>query len=138
MTEGLVVNEKMGDYYTRSDYVCTWPNGEVITPNYLTRTFHTTIGNSTLPAIRLHDLRHSVASNLLSGGFSVVQVQEWLGHSSAATTLTFYAHVDKTSKMSIAERLDKIDAERITKKKQNTVKPVPAKKKTGKTKKTIK
>ena len=54
-----------GTYYVNSDYVCTWPNGEVITPNYLTRTFHTTLANSTLPTIRLHDLRHSVASNLL-------------------------------------------------------------------------
>lgn len=95
----------MGNYYIDSDYVCTWQNGEVITPNYLSRTFHSVISKSTLPQIRLHDLRHSVASNLLNKGFSVVQVQEWLGHSSAATTLNFYAHADKSSKMTIAESL---------------------------------
>lgn len=95
----------MGTYYIQSDYVCTQNNGEVITPNYLTRTFHSVISKSTLPQIRLHDLRHSVASNLLDKGFSVVQVQEWLGHGSAATTLNFYAHTDKTSKKDIANAL---------------------------------
>ena len=101
----------MGNYYIYNDYVCTWGNGEVIAPNYLTRTFHSVIQNSTLPQIRLHDLRHSVASNLLNLGFSVVQVQEWLGHGSASTTLNFYAHVDKSSKISIADTLDKLNSE---------------------------
>ena len=38
---------------------------------------------------------HSAASNLLNMGFSIVQVQQWLGHGSAAATLNLYAHVDK-------------------------------------------
>ena len=100
----------MGNYYVKTDYVCTMPNGVVITPNYLTRIFHSVIAKSDLPQIRLHDLRHSVASNLLNKGFSVVQVQDWLGHSSASTTLNFYAHIDKTSKVSIADALDNIVA----------------------------
>lgn len=100
----------MGSFYVNSDYVCTHPNGEVITPNYLTRTFHSTIIKSDLPPVRFHDLRHSVASNLLGQGFSVVQVQEWLGHSSASTTLSFYAHVDKTSKIEIASAINNADA----------------------------
>lgn len=98
--------EIMGDFYTRSDYVCTWPDGKVITPNYLTARFHRTITNSNLPNVRLHDLRHSVASNLLAQGFSVVQVQEWLGHGSAATTLNIYAHVDKTSKKVLSDAME--------------------------------
>ena len=95
----------LGNYYVDTDYICTWNNGEVISPNYLTKTFHTVISKSTLPQIRVHDLRHSVASNLLNNGFSVVQVQEWLGHGSATTTFNFYAHVDKTSKINIANAL---------------------------------
>ena len=57
------------------------------------------------PQIRFHDLRHSVASNLLNDGFTTVQVAEWLGHSSSTTTLKFYAHIDKTSKLAIANSL---------------------------------
>lgn len=100
----------LGNYYVDEDFVCTWDNGTVITPNYLTRTFHTVISKSSLPKIRLHDLRHSVASNLLNKGFSVVQVAEWLGHSSSSTTLKFYAHNDKTSKNQIANALNNMIA----------------------------
>lgn len=96
----------MGNYYVQSDYVCTWQDGKVISPNYLTRTFKSVISKSNLPQIRLHDLRHSAASNLLDMGFSVVQVADWLGHSSSATTLNFYAHAEKRSKMDIANALD--------------------------------
>lgn len=96
----------MGNYYVQSDYVCTWQDGNVISPNYLTRTFKSVISKSNLPQIRLHDLRHSAASNLLDMGFSVVQVADWLGHSSSATTLNFYAHAEKRSKMDIAKALD--------------------------------
>lgn len=96
----------MGNYYVQSDYVCTWQDGNVISPNYLTRTFKSVISKSNLPQIRLHDLRHSAASNLLDMGFSVVQVADWLGHSSSATTLNFYAHAEKRSKMEIANALE--------------------------------
>lgn len=96
----------LGDGYIVNDYVCTFDNGKEITPNYLSRTFHKVIVNSDLPQIRLHDLRHSAASNLLAQGFSVVQVADWLRHSNPATTLKFYAHVDKSSKMAIAKALD--------------------------------
>lgn len=39
-------------------------------------------------------------------GFSVVQVADWLGHGSSATTLNFYAHAEKRSKMDIANALE--------------------------------
>jgi integrase len=40
-----------------------------------------------------HDLRHFTASALISAGASVKQVQELLGHASAAITLRTYAHL---------------------------------------------
>lgn len=102
------MKELLKDGYIKSDYVCTWKDGRVIEPNYLTRTFHKMISKSDLPTIRLHDLRHSVASNLLNMGFTVVQVAEWLGHSSSTTTLNYYAHTDKTSKISISNSINNI------------------------------
>ena len=98
----------MGDYYVSNDYVCTWNNGEVITPNYLTRTFHSVISKSSLPQIRLHDLRHSVASNLIANGMSIVDVQEWLGHANASTTLDVYSHACKSSKDNIANAIEQM------------------------------
>lgn len=100
--------ELLEDSYIDNDYVCTFDNGAVITPNYLSRVFHKVIIETDLPHIRLHDLRHSVASILLNRGFTTVQVAEWLGHSSSTTTLKYYAHSDKTSKMAIANSIDYI------------------------------
>ena len=92
--------------YLSNDYVCTLNDGREMSPNYLSKKFHQLIVKQTeLPQIRFHDLRHSVASNLLNEGFTTVQVAEWLGHSSSTTTLKFYAHIDKTSKMAIAKSL---------------------------------
>lgn len=92
--------------YVKSDYICTLSDGSVISPNYLSRTFHNVVAKSDLPNIRLHDLRHSAASNLLNMGFSIVEVQQWLGHGSASTTLNFYAHIDKSAKKNMADAME--------------------------------
>ncbi len=49
--------------------------------------------------IRFHELRHSAASNLLSMGFSPMDVQEWLGHSDIKTTANIYGHLDVRRKV---------------------------------------
>ena len=46
-----------------------------------------------LPAIRLHDLRHTHATLLLRWGYNAKVVSERLGHHSVAFTLDTYAHV---------------------------------------------
>ena len=88
-----------------SDYVCTLDDGRIIQPNYLSEKFHAIITKSDLPQIRLHDLRHSTVSNLFCQGFSSVQIADWVSHGSPATTMKYYAHADKTSKMAIANAL---------------------------------
>ncbi len=46
-----------------------------------------------LPAsARMHDLRHSAATLLLSKGVAVKVVSEMLGHADVSTTLSIYAH----------------------------------------------
>ena len=96
----------MGSYYNKSDYVCTWADGKVIEPNYLTRTFHKILQKSNLPMVRLHDLRHSTASNLIEQNVSIVNVASWLGHSSPTTTLNFYAHTNQEQKKRVANVID--------------------------------
>jgi site-specific recombinase XerD len=47
-------------------------------------------GKAGLRRIRWHDMQHSFASQLISAGVPIRQVQEWLGHS----TITMrYAHL---------------------------------------------
>jgi len=48
-------------------------------------------------ATKLHDLRHYFASGLIAAGCDVVTVQRAMGHSSATTTLSTYAHLWPTA-----------------------------------------
>ena len=92
--------------YASNNLVFVWEDGTPITPNYLTSHFHKVVKQSQLPTIRVHDLRHSAASNLIAHGMSVVDVQHWLGHSQPSTTLNFYAHVDATSKLRVCQSIE--------------------------------
>src|SRR5262249_8150659 len=63
----------------------------------------------TLPAaLRFHDLRHTVASLLLSKGHSLRAVSQRLGHSNPAFTLRVYAHAMPTDDRQLAEGLNKV------------------------------
>jgi integrase len=63
-------------------------------------------GQEPPPVIRLHDLRHTHATLLLSAGKPVKVVSERLGHSSAVVTMTVYAHVLPGGQREAADSLD--------------------------------
>lgn len=45
--------------------------------------------------IRVHDLRHSHATNLINGGANIVAVSRRLGHADISMTLKVYTHLLK-------------------------------------------
>src|SRR5206468_11667212 len=57
-----------------------------------------------LPNFRLHDLRHTFASLLLTKGAPITYVAAQLGHSKPTTTLHWYAHWLPTSKAHVRRR----------------------------------
>jgi integrase len=61
-------------------------------PDSVTRGFKRLCVEAGLPNVRLYDLRHFVASQLLGAGVDVRTVAGRLGHRNAATTLNVYAH----------------------------------------------
>ncbi|MEV4888979.1 site-specific integrase [Nonomuraea sp. NPDC055795] len=79
------------------------PEGELLHPERFSRTFKNHLarcckvlkkaGSEPPPEVRLHDLRHTHATLLLSKGVPVKVVSERLGHASPTVTLTVYAHV---------------------------------------------
>jgi len=73
--------------------VFTRADGSHMVPNAVGQTFDRIVGASGLPKIRLHDLRHTHASHLLSAGAHPALVSARLGHASAGFTLGVYAHV---------------------------------------------
>jgi integrase len=95
----------LGDAYVDSSCVCRWPDGHPIKPEYVSRRFPKLLKEFGLPHIRFHDLRHSSASLLLELGFSLKEIQEWLGHSDISTTADIYAHVQYKSKVAMAEKI---------------------------------
>jgi hypothetical protein len=54
--------------------------------------FNSILDAACLPRIRIHDLRHTVASLMLNHGIPVIVVSRRLGHSNASVTLNVYAH----------------------------------------------
>ncbi len=57
---------------------------------------------SGLRHIKLHEFRHSCATELINNGFQPDQVAAWLGHSSSNVTTRVYAHLFPSRKMAIA------------------------------------
>jgi integrase len=58
--------------------------------------------------LRIHDLRHTAASLLVSAGANVKVVQRHLGHSTATQTLDRYAHLFTEDLEAVADRLDQV------------------------------
>ena len=81
-----------------NDYVCVNELGNLINPDYVTDAFSKLLKKHNFKHIRFHDLRHSCASLLLALGYSMKDVQEWLGHSNYQTTANLYGHVDPNNK----------------------------------------
>ena len=59
------------------------------------------------PTVRIHDLRHSFASHLVSNGVSLQIVGKLLGHTQAATTMR-YAHIQDEALRAASNRLSQI------------------------------
>lgn len=57
------------------------------------RVFTQGIKDSGVKKIRVHDLRHSHATNLINKGANIVAVSKRLGHSDTSMTLRVYTHL---------------------------------------------
>jgi integrase len=89
--------------YVNSGYCFTDPTGEPLHPHAVTDAFDRAVRASGLPRIRLHDLRHTMATVMLADGVNVKVVQERLGHAKAGFTLDRYAHATVPMQSEAAE-----------------------------------
>ena len=63
----------------------------------LQRAFTKGIKASGVKKIRIHDLRHSFATNAIAAGVNIVALSKYLGHSTIQQTLETYVHaLEKT------------------------------------------
>jgi hypothetical protein len=61
--------------------------------------------------IRLHDLRHTVASQLIEQGDHPKYIQEQLGHASITMTMDTYGHLFPNRNRGLVDGLDTVDSE---------------------------
>ena len=94
-----------GAEYEENDFVFKWPNGKPFSPDYVSAHFSLILKNNHLPHIRFHELRHSCASLLLNNGFTLKDVQEYMGHADIQMTANIYGHLDMQRKQLLTERM---------------------------------
>ena len=83
----------LGQGYTDHGLVFCRADGNPIDPSTLDRAFSQALKRAGLPAMRLHDARHTYATWLLAHGVPHKVAQTLLGHSSITMTLDLYSHV---------------------------------------------
>ena len=84
---------RLGIRQTDDTHICLREDGMPWSPRMLTMVFMRLIKASGLPRIRLHDLRHSHATHLLTAKIHPKVVQERLGHATISMTMDLYSHV---------------------------------------------
>ncbi len=88
------------------ELVFTTTVGTPVDPNNFSRTFARWCRDAGVPAVRLHDLRHTCVSMLLTLGVNPRVVMEIVGHAALEMTMNVYAHVAVDEQRLALDKLD--------------------------------
>lgn len=110
------IKQLLLDYKNRLGHKSTKPNtylftdkkGNPFKPDYLTNYYCKLLKKHHLRPTRFHDLRHASASALIANRVPLVEVQQWLGHSTIRITADLYTHLEFQVKEHSAEVLSKL------------------------------
>lgn len=98
---------KLGKDYQNFDLILASGIGTPLQKkNIRDRHFKPLLREANLPNIRLYDLRHTMATLLLSEGVNPKIVSERLGHASIVLTLDTYSHVLPTMQEDATDKLE--------------------------------
>jgi integrase len=97
-----------GERWVDTGYVFTTSVGTPMEQSNFNHYFDRTATRLGLPPIRVHDLRHTCATMLLSQGVHPKVVQEMLGHSQISLTMDTYSHVLPTMQDEAARTLERV------------------------------
>lgn len=98
---------KAGPFWQETDYLFTSERGTPMDPGNVAARFRAIAREAGVEASP-HQLRHTVATELLSDGVSLREVQEILGHASPMTTAAMYQTVTPAHKRATMDRLARI------------------------------
>ena len=85
------------------DFLCVNQMGDLLNPDYISQSFQKLLKRNGLRHIRFHDLRHSCASILADMGYSMKNIQTWLGHSDYNFTANTYVHTERGAHAEMAK-----------------------------------
>ena len=95
-----------GSRWQEGDYVFTSGIGTPMEPRNLERAYREILAIAGLHHVRIHDLRHTAATLLLTQGVHPRVVMELLGHSQIAITMNTYSHVVPSLMKEAANQMD--------------------------------
>ena len=104
----VIQKNALGKYYYDQGFVFALEDGSSFHPDTFTHAFADFLKANNLKKIRLHDLRHTNATLLLSSGVAAKVVSNRLGHSNIGITLDLYSHVLRSMEEDAAETIDGI------------------------------
>lgn len=84
---------RAGGAWQENGLIFTSDIGTPLEHGRVIRQWREAVEKAGLPKIRVHDLRHSVASNLLSAGRPPERVARMLGHANVTMLLNVYGHI---------------------------------------------
>lgn len=82
-------------FTARDDFVFVSATGVNVDGSALRRRYSAALARAGLRPLRFHDLRHTFGSLAINRA-SIVQVQAWMGHADAKTTMRYRHHKDRT------------------------------------------
>ena len=100
----LIERMAVGEAWQETGYIFVQENGLPLYPSTVTSLFLKLSESAGLRPIRLHDLRHIHATELLRLGEPLHVVAKRLGHRDAMVTATIYAHVSSEQSESASSR----------------------------------
>ncbi|MHB8084201.1 MAG: tyrosine-type recombinase/integrase [Dehalococcoidia bacterium] len=103
-----LIFRQTGDPLTDEDLVFCTSEGQPLLPDTITRAWMRMRDRLALHGVRLHDLRHSHATQMLKQNIHPKVVQERLGHASISLTLDTYSHVAPGLQKAAAEKFDEV------------------------------
>jgi integrase len=99
------VRAKAGEKWREQGLIFCYSYGGFFDADHVWLLFKKLLKKASLPDVRFHDLRHSVATILLAAKIDLKVVSELLGHSSVAVTADIYAHVLPEQQQEIVDKM---------------------------------
>lgn len=109
---------RAGAAYDDSGFVFANPLGGHLIPVSISNAFNRIARDAKISTTRLHDLRHTTATWLITEGVDIRTVGAVLGHTAASTTLNTYSHAVANAQAAavakIDERLERVNLKAIS------------------------